>query len=116
MSLRSRLEALVAGLPEEGSVSVPVRWLRDVLDQEPKVEERDRLYTVDQLADRYDRSPSTVREWLAAGEVPGAFKIHGSWRVAAQDVAEFENRRRRGALGSGTNPTLSQWRDSERGG
>lgn len=112
MSLRSRLEALVDGLPEESSVTLSADWLRELLDEEPPIEgQQDRLYTVAELADRYSRAESTVREWLAANEFPGAFKVHGSWRVPAASVSEFECGRQGKALGDARPPDLAGWRE-----
>lgn len=109
VSIRSRLEALVDGLPEGSSVTVPTDWLRRLLEQEPTIEDRERLYTVAELAARYRRAESTVREWLAADEFPAAFKVHGSWRVPAEAVAEFERGRRK-ALGDARSADLGRWR------
>lgn len=109
MTLRSRLEDLVEGLPPGSSVTVPADWLRSLLEQEPAVEQRERLFTVPELAERYARAESTVREWLAAGEFSGSFKVHGSWRVPAESVATFESARKK-ALGDARPPDLGRWR------
>lgn len=109
MTLRSRLEDLVEGLPPGSSVTVPADWLRSLLEHEPPVEQRERLYTVSELAERYGRAESTVREWLAAGEFSGSFKVRGSWRVPAERVATFESARKK-ALGDARPPDLARWR------
>lgn len=115
MSLRSRLGALVDGLPPGSSVTVPTDWLRELLEQEPAPEQERRLYTVAELAERYDRSESTVRGWLGAGEFD-AFKVHGSWRVPAEAVTEFESDEQEGkALGDANPPDLGAWRSESRG-
>ena len=55
--------------------------------------------TVAELADRFRRSPSTIRGWLEAGRFPGAYKLNGrDWRVqrAALEVFEAQQRGQRG--------------------
>lgn len=118
MTLRERLEEVVAGLPEHASVTLPVGWLREQIEEaDAMTGARDQpLWTVRELADRYDRAESTVREWLAAEEFPGAFKVHGSWRVPADAVQRFESDDEESgpALGTGGPVDLGRWR-KERG-
>jgi excisionase family DNA binding protein len=42
--------------------------------------------TAPAVADYLDASPEWVREVLAAGVIPGAFKINGRWRVPQDAV------------------------------
>ena len=68
MSLRARLEAICDGLPPGSAVTLQADWLRRQLEAEPEDEPLADL-TVEQVAEELDRSPSTVRNWLAVGAV-----------------------------------------------
>ena len=78
MSLRDALR----GLPSE--TLLPVHWIRAQLEDEP--DDRSPVapaagWTVEALADALGKAPSTVRTWVNAGELPGAFKFKGAWRI-----------------------------------
>ena len=50
---------------------------------------------VGQLAVRFGRKGSTVREWCEAGLFPGAYKLRGrEWRVPLAGVQAFEKQER----------------------
>ena len=50
---------------------------------------------VGQLALRFGRKDSTVREWCEAGLFPGAYKLRGrEWRVPFAGVLAFEKQER----------------------
>lgn len=117
MTLRNTLWNMVNGLPDEASVSVPVGWLRERLEDteaESGGLDDDRLFTVEELSRRYDRAPSTVRGWLNDGRLRGT-KIAGSWRVSAEALREFESDDEDDgpALGSGGEVDLSAWREQK---
>jgi excisionase family DNA binding protein len=93
MNLFERLRAIVAPLPPGSQVSLPVDWLRTALEDAPAalvpVGDSTPL-TVEQIAERLGRSPSTVRGWLAEGCFPNAHKLRGrSWLIPAADLAAF---------------------------
>ncbi len=51
--------------------------------------EGEKLYTVDQAAERLQVTPATVREWLKAERLKG-HKIAGRlWRIREKDLNEF---------------------------
>ena len=63
--------------------------------------------TIRDLAQLFGKRPSTVRPWVARGDFPGAYKLHGKeWRVPASAVEAFQNRQRRAK----SDPGLSAWR------
>lgn len=52
-------------------------------------------FTVADLAARFGRSRSTVRMWLEAGKVEGAYRFRNrEWRVPARALAAFEESER----------------------
>jgi excisionase family DNA binding protein len=52
--------------------------------------------TAADVARALGRSPSTVRGWLEAGEIPGAFRFNNrEWRISRSDFAAFLERKRR---------------------
>ena len=74
-------------MPREGSVTLPVAWLRDLLaeDGQPGSE----LLTLDQAAEIVGRASSTVRTWLNQGELEG-FKLNNrSWRIRESALQVF---------------------------
>jgi len=70
--------------------------------------------TVTDLAQRFRRHPSTIRQWLESGRLEG-YKLFGrEWRVPLAAVAAFQDQQRHGrerrnspALGA---PSLADWR------
>ena len=90
MSLRSRLEKVVDGMPAGSAVTLPVEWLRCLLklEEQSSVEIDD--LTCEQAARILGRSPSTVREWCRAGEIRGAYRLKGrEWRLPRSGLREF---------------------------
>jgi hypothetical protein len=71
--------------------------------------------TVEDLAARYGRAPSTVRGWCEAGRFPGAYKLHDrEWRIPTAAVEAFEAKERRRerptSRGGRDVQSLSDWR------
>lgn len=64
-ALRKRLEAIVTDMPPGSAVTLPVDWLRQLLDAEGLSEVDDgspgRPLRLQEVAERYGRSPSTIR-------------------------------------------------------
>ena len=83
MSLASELDAITARMPPGSAVTLPVDFLRSLLDQDAgKPGGRDRLLTLDELAQVTGRATSTLRTWCNTGKITGAFRLHGrEWRV-----------------------------------
>jgi hypothetical protein len=111
--LRKLAEALPAGTP----VPVPSDWLLDLLNGQGSPERPAEAMdpTVEELAARYRRAPSTVRGWCEAGRFPGAYKLHArEWRIPAAAIGAFEARARardcRADRGRNVVRCLSDWR------
>lgn len=51
--------------------------------------EKERLYTVTELARQFGVSVVSVRRMIYRGEFPGAFKFGRAWRVPAADVDRY---------------------------
>lgn len=106
MSALERLAALVQASDPEGSVTVRVSWLAELLASEStdasdpnfsslKSPAASVHLTVNQVAELFGRGASTVRTWLGAGEFPNAYRLHGrEWRVPQSDVEELQRRQR----------------------
>lgn len=114
MSLRGALSQLPDG------ALVPVQWVRRHLDAEQtEAAGREVLLTVRQVAERYERSESTVRGWCARGELSSAFKLHRTaWRIPESALEDFDARQLRGsrsrALGQAESADLATWRHGRR--
>lgn len=87
---------MLAGLPDEGAITLPVGWLRGLLRTDAPPEQRTDL-TVAEMAGELGRATSTVRGWLGKGLLPEAYRLHGrEWRVPRTAFQEFIDRERRG--------------------
>ena len=123
--LRKRLEAIVTNMPQGSAVTLPVDWLRQLLDAEGMSDVDDgspgRPLQLREVAERYGRSPSTIRAWCAAGKLPGAFKMNGfDWWIPRSALRKFEadqqrDRKQEPALGRAREPDLSSWRKIRKG-
>jgi hypothetical protein len=78
-----------------------ISMLKSVLDRLDRLEENLAIsrpkdaYTVDEAAERLNRSPWTVRDWCNKGQVPGATKIHGKgrtgeWRISHDALVKVQ--------------------------
>ena len=70
--------------------------------------------TVTDLAQRFRRQPSTIRQWRESGRLEG-YKLFGrEWRVPLTAVAAFQDRQRQGREREGSPasgaPSLGDWR------
>ena len=90
---------LVALLDEDEAGGVAATFVRDL--------------TVGDVAERTSRAPSTVRDWLAAGDLRG-HKFHGEWRVTESALQDYLNR----PSETDKEPAevdISEWRRGQRG-
>ena len=86
------LREIVRNMPPEGSVTLPVTWLRDLLDAEGDSFPM-RLLNLDEAAVIVGRSSSTIRTWCNSGALGGAFKLSGrTWRIPEADLRRFLER------------------------
>ena len=117
--LVEQLRAIVAPLPPGSAVSLPVDWLRAQLDSGASDGAGDgeaEDFTLEEVAERVKRSPSTVRTWCAGGLLPGAYKLRGrDWRIPRVSLRSFLNdeagsRRKRITQHTDAAPPLGAWR------
>lgn len=54
-------------------------------------------YSTAEVAERYDVTQRTVRNWLKEGHFPNATKVspgrNSDWRIPQSDLADFDRRR-----------------------
>lgn len=113
-----RLRALAEALPDGASVVLSKAQLFALADGPPDAAPIPDVAdsTVEQLAARFERSPSTVRAWCEAGLLPGAYRLRGrEWRVPESAVEAFVEQERRGRgdeaeCVSSRRPDLGAWR------
>ncbi len=85
------LEDLLAELPDEALV--PVAWIRGQLGVRAVVG-----LTVEEAAEQFHRSPSTVRAWCRDGRLPGAYLLRNrEWRIPPAAMASVDSDGRRQA-------------------
>ena len=112
MGLVDRLKAIIDVMPDGGSVSLPVTWLRDLLDAEGDSPGMGRLLTLEEAGEIVGRSPSTVRTWLNTGRLDG-FKLNGrTWRIRESALRSFIERQE---CGKHEPPTIRGSRSVELG-
>ena len=95
MNLRATLAALVEAAPPDATV--PVRWLGELLaaeGQTPQVVQPGGDVvdlTVKEVAARFGRRESTIREWLARGDLEGAYRLYGrEWRIPVSSIDRLQ--------------------------
>jgi excisionase family DNA binding protein len=72
--------------------------------------------TVEQVAKKLNRSPSTVRNWLAAGDIPGAYRLkRREWRIPPSALEWFLDKQRTAPQATATTVgaralALDEWR------
>ena len=121
MSLEERLARIIDGIPSGGSVTLPVDFLRGLLcEKVVDIDQGQADLTVEQIAEEYRRSVSTVRGWLAEELIPGAYKLRGrEWRVPQSGLRKFlaQQSAQHGSPGSITlrqgEADLGSWRKIE---
>ena len=87
MTLANRVRHLIDGVPDGGSVSLPVECLRAWLAGSEGDLERD--MTVANIAELFHRSPVTVRAWIRAGRLR-AYRFRGrEYRVSSSALEAF---------------------------
>ena len=103
-TLGDRLRALAEALPANGTISLTKADLLELVEGEPlagmtQATIPDGDLNLHQVAGRYGRSPSTVRDWVRTGRLR-AYKLNGrEWRVTPSAIAAFEANQRRGNIG-----------------
>jgi hypothetical protein len=122
VGLPERLMQLVAAMPDEAAVVLPIAWLRaELATSEPPpaldpIVSRDPLMTVREVAHRFARSPSAVRSWAEQGLLKGAYRLRGrAWRIPLSSVVAFEDAQRQSRTGAevvrlGPSERLGDWR------
>lgn len=100
------------GVPDGGSVTLPVATIREWLEDSSQDDEPVSDLTVEEVAKIVDRAPSTVRGWLVSDEIPQAYKFKGEWRVPPAALeAFFEHKRSGSSKNDEKNGNLAAWRD-----
>jgi excisionase family DNA binding protein len=93
MNLADRLRQLAERLPPGGSLTLTRAGLLELAavdggQADQAAEQAD--FTVAELAARFHRSASTVRDWCEHGRFEGAYKLNGrDWRIPQAGVDAF---------------------------
>jgi excisionase family DNA binding protein len=93
--LRDSLAAIVAACPPDATV--PVRWLGELLAADsdtPSIAPAESPVvdlSVAEVAQRFRKGPSTIRQWCQSGELAGAYRLHGKgWRVPLSAIEAMQ--------------------------
>jgi len=73
MGLVDRLKAIIEGMPQDGSVQLPVAFLSQLIEAEGAGPGVGRLLTLQEAGDIVGRSPGTIRTWANSGQLEGAY-------------------------------------------
>ncbi len=110
MSLADRLRELAERLPPGGSLTLTRDGLLSLVASEGGQADQATApadLTVAELAARFHRSASTVRDWCEHGRFEGAYKLNGrDWRIPVTGLDAFLAEQRRG----GPRAELGAWR------
>jgi hypothetical protein len=120
-AVRDALRVLAAELPSDAVLPVPVRIVLALLknDETDRCEEREGGdLSIRELAVEFQRATSTVRGWLARGDIDDAYQLQGrAWRIPRASVQRFRekqqaaSRRDTGrAKHRTTQASIGQWR------
>jgi excisionase family DNA binding protein len=100
IDIRTALRLLADALPAGTALPVPRELLIELLDGSPEPDSAASApadLTVEAVAERFGRHPSTVRGWISQQLLPGAYRLRGrEWRVPAAALRAFEATARRG--------------------
>ncbi len=113
MNLNDRLRELAERLPPGGSLTLTRAGLLELAavdgGQADQVAPQPD-FTVAELAARFHRSASTIRDWCECGRFEGAYKLNGrDWRISQAAVDAFLAQQR------GESPAqLGAWRTVRR--
>jgi helix-turn-helix protein len=101
MTTRDTLAALVRAYPDGASIPVPKSWLQELLSGDAVTGASANGSSTDievdldcaRVAALLSRSASTVRNWCAAGVIPGAYRLRGGreWRVPRSALIRFQH-------------------------
>ncbi len=93
MSVADRLRELAERLPSGGSLTLTREGLLELAAVDGGQTEQPAAradFTVAELATRFHRSASTVRDWCEHGRFEGAYKLNGrDWRIPPAAVDAF---------------------------
>ena len=92
MTALERLRQLAEALPEGGGVVLGRDFLLELVAEQGTAAGRD--LSVQQIAERFGRSPSTVRSWLERGLLRGFRFMGREWRIPLAALVEFEESHR----------------------
>ena len=91
-TISHRLATMVEGMPDGAMITLPVEVIRSWLEEDGLIEPEDALIdmTVVEVAERLNRSPSTVRGWCGSGALEGAYRLRGrEWRIPPGRLRAF---------------------------
>ncbi len=116
MNVAERLRQLAEGLPIGGSLTLTRDGLLELaaLDEgQPDQPAAGADFTIAELAARFHRSPSTIRDWCEHGRFDGTYKLNGrDWRIPQAAVDAFLALQRREHQQAPI--SLSAWRATRR--
>lgn len=113
--IEEQLRELVEVADPNGTVTV--RWLAELLGEDLEETSNSpratwaRDLTVEEVAERFGRAPSTVRGWLNREELRG-YKLNGrDWRIPPAAVEECERRQRSQRIPGTDDVDITEWRN-----
>jgi excisionase family DNA binding protein len=94
-SIEDAIRDITASMPAGSSVTLPIEWLRNILDGTPMSTEVTTTvpaidYTVGQVAALIGRKSSTVRGWCSAGLITAYRLNNRDWRISQEALQDFQ--------------------------
>lgn len=94
MKLSDRLRRMIDGVPEGGSVTLPVEAVEGWLSETGGSLDYD--LTVKEVGKFFDRSPTTIRAWIRTGRLE-AYHFRGNeYRITPAALEDFRDQERDG--------------------
>ena len=92
MRLSDWLTRMIDGLPDGGSIILPVETVKERLKENGSGLDSD--LTVEEVGEFFHRSPVTVRAWIRSGELR-AYRFKGrEYRITHTALEEYQARQR----------------------
>ena len=94
MRLSDWLKGMIDGMPDGGSITLPVEAVKERLSENASGLDHD--FTVEEVGKFFDRSPVTIRTWIRTGRLEAYLFRGNEYRITHSALEDFQHRERNG--------------------